>query len=277
MKKIFLSVLLLCLALTTACAVNAFSGIDMEYKDGIYHFTLSGDKIKKQIKFISSTNLITNKEAHKSSGSLLTINTGFFDPKNQKTISYIINDSQMSEDPLFNENLMTNPVLRQNMQKILNRTEFRILDCDSKLKYEIAPHNAGVDFMCSIVNSAQGGPQLLPTLRLEEEFFIVKDEDGNIIRESASVLHKTPRTLIGIKNLDKDRQEAHIFIVTNEHPMTLLEARDLCKSYELDTAMAFDGGSSTSLNYKDISVISTQATGDTGRALKSFMIIKPKG
>ena len=48
MKKIFLSVLLLCLALTTACAVNAFSGIDMEYKDGIYHFTLSGDKIKNR-------------------------------------------------------------------------------------------------------------------------------------------------------------------------------------------------------------------------------------
>ena len=47
------------------------------------------------------------------------------------------------------------------------------------------------------------------------------------------------------------------------------------KKYDLDTAMAFDGGSSTSLNYKKISVISTQSTGDTGRALKSFMIIKP--
>ena len=40
--------------------------------------------------------------------------------------------------------------------------------------------------------------------------------------------------------------------------------------------MAFDGGSSTSLNYKKINVISTQSNGDTGRALKSFMIVKPK-
>jgi len=272
MKKILFLVLLFTI---TALVVTA-SPIDVDYNDGIYHITLTGDKIKKQIKFISSSGLITNREAHNKSGSLLTINAGFFDPKNQKTISYIVADSQMAEDPIFNENLMTNPVLRQNMQKILNRTEFRILDCDSKLKYEIAQHNSNIDFMCSVVNSAQGGPQLLPQLRLEEEFFIVKDDDGNIIRESASVLHKTARTLIGIKNLDNGKQEAHIFIVTNAHPMDIYEARDLCKSYDLDSAMAFDGGSSTSFDYKKIHVTSTQESGDTGRALKSFMIIQPK-
>ena len=82
--------------------------------------------------------------------------------------------------------------------------------------------------------------------------------------------------MIGIKNLEGGEQEAHIFIVTNEHPMDIYEARDLCASYGLDSAMAFDGGSSTSLNYKNINVVSTQASGDTGRALKSFMIIKQK-
>ena len=160
------------------------------------------------------------------------------------------------------------------MKSILNRSEFRILECDDKLKYEIAPHNSKIDFMCSIKNSAQGGPQLLPTLRLEEEFFIAKDCDGNIVREAAGVLHKTPRTLIGIKSLPKGQQEVHIFIVTNEHPMDIYEARDLCASFGLDSAMAFDGGSSTSMNYKKIHVVSTQDSGDTGRALKSFMIIK---
>lgn len=272
MKKLFL------LGLVTLFASVAFaaSPIQVDFEDGIYHIVLSGDKIKKQINFISSPSLITNKEAHNKSNSLLTINTGFFDPKNQKTISYIVNDTQTIEDPLFNENLMANPVLRQNMQKILNRTEFRVLDCDSKLKYEIAQHNSRVDFLCSVQTSAQGGPQLLPNLRLEEEFFIVKDKEGNIVRESASVLHKTARTLIGIKNLEGGKQEAHIFIVTNKHPMDIYESRDLCASYGLDSAMAFDGGSSTSLNYKKINVVSTQQSGDTGRALKSFMIIKQK-
>ena len=267
---------LLILFFTTVFTIwNVYaSPVDVDFNDGIYHIILSGDKIKKKIEFVSSPNLITNSEAHKLSRSLLTINTGFFDPKNQQTISYIINEYQTIEDPLFNKNFMINPVLRKNMKSILNRTEFRILDCDSKLKYEIAQHNAKVDFMCSVKTSAQGGPQLLPNLRLEEEFFIVKDSEGNIIRESASVMHKAPRTLIGLKTTQKGEQEVHIFIVTNSHPMTIEEARDLCASYGLDSAMAFDGGSSTSLDYKDIHVISTQDSGDTGRALKSFMIIK---
>lgn len=268
MKKIFITLL----ALLSFGSVQA--GIDVEYNDGIYHAILSGDKIKKKMQFVSSPNLITNREAHNNGDSLFTINAGFFDPKSQKTISYIVNDYQTVEDPLFNQDMMLNPVLRRNMTKILNRTEFRILDCDSKLKYEIASHNSKVDFMCSIKGSAQGGPQLLPNLRLEEEFFIVKDSDGNVIRESASVLHKTPRTLIGLKSLPKGEQEVHIFIVTNEHPMDIYEARDLCAKYGLDNAMAFDGGSSTSLDYKKIHVVSTQESGDTGRALKSFLIIK---
>jgi len=268
--------LLTFLILFLAAGVVSAAPIEVNYDDGIYHIVLSGEKMKKQIEFVSSPTLITNKEAHNKANSILTINTGFFDPKNQKTMSYIINDSLIAEDPIFNEGMMNNPVLRQNLKKILNRTEFRILDCDSKLKYEIAQHDSKIDFLCSVRHSAQGGPQLLPSLRLEEEFFIVKDKDGNVIRESASVLHKTARTLIGLKTLDKGEQEVHIFIVTNEHPMDIYEARDLCASYGLDSAMAFDGGSSTSLDYKNIHVTSTQDSGDTGRALKSFMIIKKK-
>ena len=268
MKKILLTII----SLFTFGVANA--AINVDFNDGIYHAVISGKKVKKKIQFVSSANLITNREAHNKAESLFTINTGFFDPKNQKTVSYIVNEFQTVEDPIFNTDLMMNPALRKNLRAILNRSEFRILECDEGLKYEIAPHNSKVDFLCSIKNSAQAGPQLLPTLRLEEEFFIVKDAEGNIIRESASVLHKTPRTLIGIKSLPKGEQELHVFIVTNENPMDIYEARDLCAKYGLDSAMAFDGGSSTSLNYKNIQVTSTQDSGDTGRALKSFMIIK---
>ena len=268
MKKFSLIILLFIFTF-----LPVYSGINIEYSDGIYHAVLTGDKIKEQLKFVSSSGLITNKEAHHNAKSKFTINAGFFDPKNQKTISYVVDSYQTIEDPLFNENLMKNPFLRKNLKKILNMSEFRVLDCDDKLKYEIASHDAKVDFLCSIKTSAQGGPLLLPNLRLEEEFFIQKDASGNIIRESASVLHKTARTLIGLKYQDNGKQEVHIFIVTNEHPMDIYEARDLCASYGLDSAMAFDGGSSTSLNYKKINIVSTQNVGDTGRALKSFMII----
>ena len=269
MKKnilIILSFLLLC-----NIQVYAFGTppIEITENDGIYHIILKGDKIKKRIKFVSSEHLITNREMHYKSGARLTVNAGFFDPQNEKTISYIITDKQTTEDPLFNENLMQNPILRRHMDKIVNRTEFRVIQCDddNSWRYEITPHKGSVDFACSVINAASGGPLVYPELKLEEEFFILK-KDGEIIRESASVLHKTSRTIIGLKN-----GEAHILIITDEHPMDIYEVHDLCKQLEFDRAMAFDGGSSTSMNYKNkIEVVSTKGDG-AGRSLKSFMLV----
>lgn len=256
---------ILCLGFLTA---NAFvEPIQVNYDNGIYHIVLDGKRLANKIKFVSSETLVTNKEAHLKSGAVLTINAGFFDSKNQKTTSYIVTDRNTSADPLFNENLLMNPILRQNIDKIVNRTEFRVVECNNKYHFDIVPHKTPVDFECSIETSAQGGPMLLPELKLEEEFFILKNSEGKIIRESASVLEKTARTIIGIKDND-----VHILIITNKNPKTIYEARDLCKELGLERAMAFDGGSSTSMNYKkEIEVVSTSET--SGRMLKSFMIV----
>lgn len=247
--------------------------VQVEYDNGIYHIILDGKRVAKRLKFVSSESLITNKEAHLKSGALLTVNAGFFDPKNQKTISYIVSDKTTVADPLFNENLLMNPVLRQNIDKIVNRTEFRVVDCEGKYHYDIVPHKTPVDFMCSIETSAQGGPMLLPELKLEDEFFVVKNGD-KVVRESASVLEKTARTIIGLKK-GECGDEVHILIFTTKNPKTIYEVRDYCKNIGLDRAMAFDGGSSTSLNYKkDISIVSTNDSG--GRMLKSFLVLSNK-
>lgn len=267
MKKVLILILLAFLGILPANA----KAIDIQEDNGIYHITLSGNAIKRHIHFISTEGLKTNKEIHNETKSILTINTGFFDPKNEKTISYIVNNGITIEDPMLNEGIFENPALRQNMKKILNRSEFRITECGRKLKYSIVPHNTPVEFTCNVLTSAQGGPQILPELRLEEEFFIQKDENGNIIRQSASVLDRTARTVIGIKE-----GKAHILIITNKNPKNIIEVRNLCKILGFEYAMAFDGGSSTSLDYKNkIHVTSKQRLGeDTGRRLKSFMIIK---
>ena len=263
MKKILIALLLL-LSINTCYAKS----IDIDYNDGIYKIILNGNKIKKKVKFVTSESLISNAEAHKLARSQLTVNAGFFDPNNGKTISYIVTDRNISADPMFNEALLFNPVLKKNLDKILNRTEFRIVECDNKYRYEIVPHKDNVEFGCNIITSAQGGPMILPELRLEEEFFIVKDEEGNIIRESASVLHKVARTIIGTKD-----GNAYILIFTDKHPADLYEVQQYCRGLGLERAMAFDGGSSTSMNYKkQIEVISTKGDGG-GRLLKSFMVI----
>ena len=260
--------LVVILALITALPV--FANINLDYQDGVYHAILDGKKSGKKIDFVSVEGLETNKNVHNKLKSKFTINTGFFDPQNKKTISYISSKFSGYEDPLTNENLLSNPVLNKNIQKILNRTEFRVLECESGFSYEITPHSTPIKDGCLLLTSAQGGPEIYPELRLEEEFFIVKDKQGNIIRESCSVLHKTARTIIALKD-----NNIHIFIITTKKPMTLQEAADYVKSFGVEKAMAFDGGSSTSLNYKDINITSTQSEGeDTGRKLKSFMIYK---
>lgn len=261
--------ILFILALLLFCnAAFAANPIEINHDDGIYHIILHGERIKKKINFTSSRSLITNREAHNINKAILTVNAGFFDPENEQSISYIVTDSVTAEDPHFNDNLMNNPLLRKNLDKILNRTEFRILECDdNKLRYQIVPHGVPTDFGCMIKTSAQGGPLIVPNLKLEEEFFIVK-KDGNIVRESSSVLHKTARTVIGLKD-----DEIHILIITDEHPMDMYEVQAYCNKLGLDRAMGFDGGSSTSMNYKDeIEVISTKGDG-AGRSLKSFLQI----
>lgn len=268
MKKLLL---LLLSVILTGQFVYAAPPIDISYSDGIYHIILKGDKIKKRIQFMASESLITNREAHNKSQARLTVNAGFFDPNNQKTISYIINDRTTSEDPMFNENLTSNPILRRNLDKIMNRTEFRVVECDSdrRLYYEIAPHKSSVEFGCVVRTAAQGGPLIYPELKMEEEAFVIKNKDGEIIHESASVLHKTARTIIGIKGTD----EAHILIFTDEHPADLYDVQAYVKKLGIDRAMAFDGGSSTSMNYlKKYEVVSTKGDGG-GRSLKSFMLV----
>jgi len=175
----------------------------------------------------------------------------------------------ISADPMFNSSLLGNPFFRKNMNKILNRSEFRVMQCGNKFQYDIVSHNSNVPFGCFVITSAQGGPLVLPELHLEEEGFIVKDEEGNVTREAASVLHKTSRTVIGIKGND----ECHIFIITDDNPMDMYEVQQLCRNFGLTRAMAFDGGSSTSLNYKNnLEVISIKGDG-AGRMLKSFMLV----
>ena len=82
------------------------------------------------------------------------------------------------------------------------------------------------------------------------------------------MLHKTSRTIIGLKDND-----VHILIITDKHPMDLYEVHDYVKSLGWDRAMAFDGGSSTSMNY--LNKYNVTSIGDgAGRSLKSFMIVR---
>ncbi len=265
LKKLFIFFAIVFATTSTVLA----NKITCEFIDGIYHIILPAGT---NIEFVSTEGLKTNREIYEETNARIVVNAGYFDPNNKKTISFVYNNGILLESPIENENLVFNDAIMENWCKVSNRTEFRVTTKNGAIYYDIVPHNNII--YGRLLASAQAGPMLLPKLQLEEEFFISKDENGNIKRQAASVLSKTARTLIGLKD-----GNVHIFVITNENPMTIEEARDLCVKYGMEKAMAFDGGSSTSLDYKvggqeyHVTSIGTP-NDDTGRKLKSFLIVK---
>ncbi len=239
----------------------------VEDPEGVFIIELNSELIKDRFMPYVVEGLETNADVFDNTGAKLVINAGFFDPKNKKTVSYVVIDSNTVLDPNDNENLMENKVLEPYMGKILNRTEFRIIKKDNgETVYDICPHEYSVKDDETLIHSVQAGPMLLPDLRLEEEFFVLK-KDGKITSESASCLHKYARTGIGIKD-----NNVYLFIATRDNPMTLEELKDLTRKWGMEKSMAFDGGGSTSFNSKELSIISEKD--NQARKLKSFLILK---
>lgn len=241
----------------------------LEDSEGVYVIKINTHKLKSEIKPFLSIDLTTSRTLFDDQKYTLVVNGGFFDGKNKKTVSYVVIDGELAANPQNNENLTGNKYLEPYMEKILNRSELRVYDFQGHSVYDIVPHYTSVPVNCTLKHSLQAGPMLLPELRLEEEFFIVKDENGKIISESASSLHKFARTAVGIKDND-----VYIFIATDKAPMTLQEMSDLAKKYGMEKALGLDGGGSTSVDFADLHIITkTSDTQDTGRKVKSFLII----
>ena len=216
-----------------------------------------------------SKNLVTSKDVFDKLEPLLVVNAGFFDGNNGKSVSYVVKNGITIANPEENDNLYSNPILCSNMDKILNRAEFRILKKSNDLKYDIALHNSPVQQGWDILHSIQAGPMLLPYNSSVEEFFVKYNEQGELVRDAISVTRKTARTAIGIKDND-----VYIIIATREMPLTIEALAQLCKTLGLEKAMGFDGGGSTSLDTKNIHI--TSEKDGTARKVKSFLIVNTR-
>jgi len=252
--------------------VPAVPDIEVSENDGIYVIKINTKKIGHLFKPYYVTSLKTNREVYDETKARLVVNAGFFDPKNHQTVSYLTLDGKTILNPNNNKSLVENKYLKPYMKQILNRSELRVLksDSDGSLLYDIAPHSAPVPSGYKILHAIQGGPALAPVLRLEEEFFVLTDNEGKIISQSASSLSKYARTLVGIKN-----NNVYFVIATNAKPITLIEASDIMKALGFAKAMAFDGGGSVSVDFRDTDLHIISDKNKTARKLKSFWVVMP--
>ena len=182
--------------------------------------------------------------------TVAAINGGYFDPVNQKTTSFIVQQSQIIADPRFNERLVDNPDLKQYLRKIFNRAEFRRYNCNSQTQYDIQLHSAPIPNNCTLIESLGGGPGLLPQdSSLAEAFTAYRD--GKKIRDAIGRESLNSRSAIGIM----DNQDLILVMVAQkpDQPLnsgiSLTELTDVLSDLGAVKAMNLDGGSSASLYY----------------------------
>lgn len=178
------------------------------------------------------------------------INGGYFDPVNQKTTSFIVQQSQIIADPRFNERLVDNPDLKPYLSQIFNRTEFRRYNCDSQTQYDIQSHSAPIPFNCTLIESLGGGPNLLPQDSSIAEAFTAY-QDGVKIRDAIGGESRNARSAIGITE-----QNDLMLVMVAQQPdqplnsgISLPELAATLSNLGAVKAMNLDGGSSASIYY----------------------------
>jgi hypothetical protein len=184
-------------------------------------------------------------------GVIAAINGGFFDPENQQSTSYVMQQGVWMADPRQNKRLMNNPKLISYFQKILNRTEFRRYRCGQTIRYDIALHSEASPTGCQLLDALGGGPRLLPKLTEVEEGF-VDFANGKIIRDPLSSKQPNARSAIGIT-----RDSSVLVVMVAQKPeapttsgLSLPALAAFMKAQGVEQAMNLDGGSSSSFYYK---------------------------
>lgn len=214
----------------------------------------------------------------KQTGAVAVINAGFFDPENLKSTSYGMQQGQWVADPRQNERLMQNPNLAPYLDKILNRSEFRRYQCGSSAQYAIALHADAIPSGCQITDAIGAGPQLLPTLALEQEGFLALDQ-GVVIRDAVNASQSLARSAIGITT-----QGEVVLVMIAQKPnvpersgLSLPDLVAFMRQLGVVQAMNLDGGGSASLHVQGKTVYgSVDAEGNSvGRPVKSVLVVQP--
>lgn len=215
---------------------------------------------------------------------LFLINSGFFDPNNQQTISYIYQDGVLAADPKLNTQLTHNPNLTAYLPKIFNRPEFRVYLCRKKqgafhTRYDIAPRDAAIPTDCLLQDSVGAGPSLLPTMKDFEEGFVDYNAQGKITRDPIGVCARNARSAVGLTS-----KGDVILMMGAQNPkapkasgFSLPEIAALLKARGATKAMALDGGSSSGLVYQG-KVIYGKFNADGSpvkRPVKSVLLVTP--
>jgi hypothetical protein len=213
------------------------------------------------------------------------LNGGFFDPQNQLSTSFVTSQGQLVADPRQNPRLMNNPQLVTYLDKILDRSELRLYNCEQasgqaseqNKRYAITNHNQPIPADCQLTEAIGGGPQLLPELTATAEGFLAT-ENGVVVRDAIGLSQPNARTAVGIK-ANGDLVWVMVAQKTENPRSSGLSLPDLAKfmtQLGVIQALNLDGGSSSSFYYQGQTFYGkVNAEGDrVQRAVKSVLTLQ---
>lgn len=234
---------------------------------GVYVFKINTKKYGKKIKPYMTNKLTTPQKVYDDNCFDFVVNGGFFDVKTGKSVSYVTIDNKLVSDVEDNIKLSQDLKAQGRLENVLSRAELRILENKRhKLKFDIAYHNEAIKKGYTVKHALQAGPMLYPEMDLIKEGFIIKKDDV-IKHQSVDILKRRERTAIGLKG-----KYLYVVLFTKDHKVDASEMRDyMVQNLKLKKIMAFDGGLSTSVNYKNISIGSL---GKYQRRVKSFLVVE---
>lgn len=235
----------------TPLASGAFKIQELKKPNATIHYVRvpASSSAYEVIPVVSETVATVDKLAKLAPGTpLMAINAGFFDPKNKMTTSYIVVNGKIAASPIENRDFLENPAMFPYLEKMLNRTEFRVLSCGKGSTFSIAKHRDAIKGHCKLVHSIQAGPNLFLTDSALNEAFI-DYKDGKRIRDPLGVSRRNARSAVGI-----DQDGNAIFAMVSMKGandgvggVTLEELSSIMHELGAVDALGLDGGSSSSI------------------------------
>ncbi len=184
--------------------------------------------------------------------AIAAINAGFFDPQNGLTTSYVTLADGLVADPRLNPRLVENPDLQTYLPAILDRSEFRIYDCDGEAHYEIVRHSAPLEAGCVLAGAVGAGPQILPVNTGYEEGFLANNAAGEVVRDALGSRYGNARSAVGLTATGEvvlaiaaQRQD-----IPMPNGITVDDFATFLADLGVVSALNLDGGSSSTLMFE---------------------------
>ena len=231
-----------------------------------------------QIDVAVATSLTPLSEWATGQGAIAAINAGFFDPRNGLTTSFVTVNGDLVADPRQNAGLVENPDLQSYLPAILNRSEFRVYDCEGMVRYDITALGAAMPPACQLTAAVGAGPQLLPIQTGYDEGFLANNDAGEIVRDALGSQSANARSAIGLK-----ADGTVVLAIASQLPMTnratgltLPEMADFLQTLGVEQALNLDGGSSSGLYFEgETNLGRFDATGEAiERPIKSILLVR---